>query len=389
MSKDHSLRSLKSLLFTFHATNTIIISFLPLYLKFKGLNGTEIGWVLAIGPLASIFSQPFWGYMSDKYKTIKRMLIICVFGLLISSVIFFQMNGFLAIFIMGAILYFFSSPVGALSDSLAQRRADELRISFGTIRTWGSIGFAFSALVVGGILSSTHISNMGIIYILFGLIMLFIVFRITDVNVESDPVQLKDVNKLIHNKPLIFFLILMMFITITHRANDSFIGLYIAELGGAEGFVGIAWFIGLVSEAIVFATSRYWFRKYHALTFIVIASVIYTFRWFLFAAIDLPIYIIILQVLHGVTFGIFYVAAFEYVTRITPKLLHSTAHLVYYSVFFGVSGIIGSSVGGTVMDVYGGHILYNSMGYLALAGTFCIFVYQFLMPKKEKQITSD
>lgn len=323
--------------------------------------------------------------MSDKYKTIKRMLIICIFGLLISSVIFFQMNGFLTIFLVGAIFYFFSSPVGALSDSLAQRRADELQISFGTIRTWGSIGFAFSALVVGSILSFTHISNMGFIYIIFGLIMLIIALRITDVKVDSEPIQIKDINRLITNKSLIIFLILMMLITITHRANDSFIGLYISELGGAEGLVGIAWFIGLVSEAIVFATARYWFRKYHALTFIIIASIIYTFRWFLFAAMDVPMYIIIMQILHGVTFGIFYVAAFEYVTRITPKLLHSTAHLVYYSVFFGVSGIIGSSVGGTIIDVFGGHTLYYGMGYLALAGTICLAIYHIFNTKKKRE----
>src|SRR5699024_7325091 len=124
------------LLFSFHATNTIILSFLPLYLQYKGLTGTEIGWVLAVGPLASIFSQPFWGYMSDKYKTVKLILLICIVGLLLSSIVFFQMNGLVAILIAGAIFYFFSSPVGGLGDSLVQRRADELGVSFGAIRMW-------------------------------------------------------------------------------------------------------------------------------------------------------------------------------------------------------------------------------------------------------------
>jgi len=90
--KDNSLYSLKLFLFLFHATNTITISFFPLYLKFKGLYGTEIGWVLAIRPYASIISQPFWGYLSDKYKTVKKMLLITVIGMLITSIIFFQLN---------------------------------------------------------------------------------------------------------------------------------------------------------------------------------------------------------------------------------------------------------------------------------------------------------
>src|SRR5690625_4751329 len=111
-----------------------MISFLPLYLSFRGLNGTEIGWVLAVGPLASIVSQPLWGYLSDKYKTVKWMIVICISGLLLSSLVFFQMKHLGKILFVGAILYFFSYPVGALADSLGQRRANDLNISFGTIR---------------------------------------------------------------------------------------------------------------------------------------------------------------------------------------------------------------------------------------------------------------
>src|SRR5699024_12418526 len=107
------------LLFSFHATNTIILSFLPLYLRYKGLNGTEIGWVLAVGPLASIFAQPFWGYMSDKHKTVKRVLLVCIGGLLIRSIFFFQMNTLLSIILMGAIFYFFTTPIGVLGVSLS------------------------------------------------------------------------------------------------------------------------------------------------------------------------------------------------------------------------------------------------------------------------------
>lgn len=160
MPRQQSLIPLKTLLFSFHATNTIMISFLPLYLSFKELNGTKIGWVLAVGPLASIISQPVWGYLSDKYKTVKWMIVICIIGLLCSSLIFFQMEHLQTILLVGAILYFFSSPVGALADSLGQRQADDLNVSFGTIRTWGSLGFAISALLIGELLERIGIQYM-------------------------------------------------------------------------------------------------------------------------------------------------------------------------------------------------------------------------------------
>lgn len=378
LSKSQSLVPLKTLLFSFHATNTIVISFLPLYLRYKGLSGTEIGWVLAIGPLASIFSQPFWGYLSDKYKTVKTMLLLCIVGLLISSVIFFQMNGLIAILIMGAIFYFFSSPVGALGDSLGQRRADELNISFGTIRTWGSIGFATSALIIGELLDRIGVQYMMWPYLFFGIIALLVTFRLTDVKVDNEPIQLNDVKALIKSKPFIIFLFFMMFIMVSHRANDSFIGLYITQLGGSERLVGVAWFIGVISEAAVFALAGFWFRKYHSLIFVIVASILYSLRWFLYSGVNDPMHILLLQVLHGLTFGVFYLAAFDYITRIVPKLLQSTGHLLFYSVMFGISGIIGSLVGGALIDTFSGGTLYFVMGCFALVGTVCLTIYHIL-----------
>src|SRR5699024_6328987 len=183
-------------------------------------------------------------------------------------------------------------------------------------------------------------------------------FKVPDVKGVSDPVQLNDIKKLITNKSFIIFLVLMLFITVTHRANDSFIGLYIAQLGGTEGLVGVGWFVGVMTEALIFATAGFWFRRFRPLVFIIIAGALYTIRWFLFAAVEHPSQIITLQVLHGLTFGVFYTAAFEYVSRILPKFLQSTGRLFFFAMFFGVPGIIGFIAGGTLIASYGVAPLY-------------------------------
>jgi len=379
VAKDESLTPLKMLLFSFHATNTIILSYLPLYLKYKGLTGTEIGWVLAVGPFASIFSQPFWGYLSDKHKTVKLMIQICVVGLLITSILFFQMNTLIAIILMGSVFYFFTSPIGALGDSLAQRSAENMGVPFGSIRTWGSIGFAFSSLIIGAILTRVGVQYMIWPYLFFGVMALLVTFKLPDAKVDSEPIDFSDVKQLILNKPYVVFLVFMLFITITHRANDSFIGLYIDQLGGTESLVGVAWFVGVMSEAAIFAFAGFWFRKLHPLIFISIAGALYTLRWFLFVLVDHPYQIIALQVFHGLTFGIFYTAAFDYVSRIIPKTLQSTGHLVFFATFFGVSGIVGSLVGGAIIDSLGGATLYSWLAWSAFIGTILMIVYH-MMP---------
>src|SRR5690625_2846010 len=346
MSQHQSLTPLKVLLFSFYATNTIIVSFLSIYLQYKGLSGKEIGWVLAMGPLVSIFSQPFWGYMSDKYKTVKRIILLCALMLLITGLIFFQMNELIPILIMGAIFFFFVTPIEPLSDSIAQRRASEVGVTFGTIRSWGAIGFALSSLIVGELLSHIGIQYMIWPYLLFGLIAFFVAFLLKDVNVPSEPVKLKDLSQLIKNIPFLIFLTLIVILMITHNTNDNFIGLYIVELGGSERLVGIAWFVGVISAAIVYFLAGFWFDILHPLLFVIVV-------------------------------GVFFIAAFDYVTRLIPDLLMSTGHLVFFA-FMGVAGIIGSLIGGAIFETFGGPTLYVTLGWIALAGTVLITIYHAL-----------
>src|SRR5690625_6367230 len=99
---------------------------------------------------------------------------------------------------MGAVFFCFTTPIGALSDSLAQRRANHLGVSFGTIRTWGSIGFATSALIIGELLARIGIQYMIIPYLLFGTMALLVVFKLTALKVQSDPIQLTNGKVIIH-----------------------------------------------------------------------------------------------------------------------------------------------------------------------------------------------
>lgn len=381
MATRESLTPLKLLLLSFNAGTALLISYLPLLLEYRGLNATEIGWVLAIGPFTAIFSQPLWGYLSDKFKTVKRILMICILFVIIVSMIFFQMDSLIPLLITASIFYFFSSPIEALSDSMAQRRAIETGITFGSIRSWGALGFAFSSLIVGEILTRIGIQYMIWPYLFFASIALVVIIRLTDVEVSPDPVQLSDAMKLIKNKSFIFFLLIIVVLMVTNAANDYFMGLYIVRLGGSERWVGLAWFIGVMSEATIYATARYWFRKYHPLIFVILAGILFSVRWFLYAKTNSPILIISLQFLHGLTFGIYYIAAFDYITRLIPRLMQSTGHLIFFA-SMGVSGIIGSLVGGNLFNLFGGSRLYFVLGCIALLGTFCMIVYHTILYRR-------
>ncbi|WP_216827829.1 MFS transporter [Alkalihalobacterium elongatum] len=378
MVPNRSIFRLMAYLFFAYSIMTIVISYMPVYFRYHGMTAKELGILLAVGPLASIFAQPFWGYMSDKFKTIKRILLIVVAGTFFATLILFQMNNLVGYTVMMFVLFLFLAPVTALGDSLSQKTALQHKVSFGRIRMWGSLGFATVSLLAG-----YYLTLVGIQHIMFPILVmaiitfLFAVF-LNDVKSTNKPVTILNAVKLGANPKLFMFLIIIIFISITHRTNDTYLGIFITDLGGKESLIGWAWFIGVVSEAIVFFAAAFWFRKFNPLTFLMLSAFLYSIRWFLMGTATLPETLLILQALHGVTFGVFYIAAFQIVSKLVPEELQATGHVLFITTFFGISGIVGAFVGGLVIQSTGVAQLYSYLGYLSIIGFFGLMIYKFV-----------
>ena len=105
-------------LYLLFSSFSIVGFFLPVYFTYKGLDPGQIGTILAGASFVSIFSQPFWGFVSDKQKTVKKILLLTMFGSFVLSIGFFSTSTLLWISIFYFIFAFFSSPLGPLSETL-------------------------------------------------------------------------------------------------------------------------------------------------------------------------------------------------------------------------------------------------------------------------------
>ena len=111
-----------------------------------------------------------------------------------------------------------------------------------------------------------------------------------------------------------------------------------------------------------------------------LAAGMYAVRFLLSGLADRPYELVAVQVLQGVTFVLFYVGAMQYLYAIVPEQWKSTGQTVLTVLFFGVSGIIGSSVGGWIIEAWGGGTLYKGMAAFAALG----FLLSFVLLKKPK-----
>ncbi|MNI59942.1 hypothetical protein D3C73_1151280 [compost metagenome] len=109
-------------------------------------------------------------------------------------------------------------------------------------------------------------------------------------------------------------------------------------------------------------------RKGKELLRITIAAMFYFLRFFISAWITDPHVLAYIQILQLFTFPVFYSAAIQYLYRIVPAEWRATGQTVLALLFFGISGILASYIGGALYGALGGQTLYLSISALSFVG---------------------
>ena len=90
-------------------------------------------------------------------------------------------------------------------------------------------------------------------------------------------------------------------------------------------------------------------------------------RWLLLAIVRAPVGILLLQPLHGITFGLFYVAGVVIIRERAPRAA-ATAAQGLFSAAYALGGVIGMPVSGQIFMRAGAPALYaTAAGIAALA----------------------
>lgn len=366
---------LRSTQFFFYATHALFITFLPLFYQNKGMDPAQIGMIMAVNPLVSIFAQPLWGYASDKVGSIRKILIIVLCGTLMTSFGIYGADHFVLILLSMFVYSIFLTPIQPLLDSMTIQTVKQVNHSYGSVRLWGSLGFCFTAWWTGYVLSGFGLDNMGYLYVALFMLPTLLVFGLRDPAADPGrpPTSLLQASRLLRHRQFAWFMFLVFLTAVPHRLNDSLLGIHISELGGTENQVGQAWMYATLSEAVIFAVMGYVLKRYREMSVLFVTAIIYCIRWWLYAWIDDPAVIVALQFTHGLTFAVFFQTAIQHITYLVPDHLRATGQSLFTAVFIGISGITGSLLGGWLMNSFGGSTMYTVSGCFSLIGAAMFF----------------
>lgn len=382
---------IKGFTFTYYMMMAIVASYFPLYFDYLGYSKTQIGMLYAIGPMVGIFSNITWGYLSDKFQTVKKVMIILFIAQLFLVFIMFQADTFTLLYVLVACFFFFQQPVMALNDSQLLLQVNISKKTYASFRLWGSLGFAFAALFFGMV---TRMFGAGItplislITVGLGLILAFMLTDARGNQAQKNKMDMKDIFKVIGSKTFLIFLLIVIVLSVAHRMNDGFLALHMRELGASDSLVGLAWMASALSEIPMFLFLSKFGHRYKELPLLAFAGFAYALRYCLMSLVSNPIWVLVLQMMHSITFGIFLVTAIRYIQQIVPDQYRSSGQAMFAVAWSGIAGLISGSVGGAIFDSAGSFTLYRIGALLSLLAAVS-FIVMHMQRERQRSIDLD
>ncbi len=320
----------------------------------RHLTGVQIGSIAAVQQINNIIFLPLWGMISDKYG--KRKVFLLLLGISV-----FTLFGFLA---QGGFIYylvfivFFSAlhnPIGSLIDSFALRKANEplVQTTYGKMRLWASVGWAVSSVGTGYLIKYTTISYIfpiaSTILAITWIISFFLLNKKRETTHNIKPGFKTLYSFLIHNKQLLWFFLFIMLYYIFNSPTLMFINLYYNEIGASNSHIGLAFAVQSVFELPFMFFGYKIIAKYGIRNIILFTMFVAAVRMVLYGLTSNPWVAIAIGCTHGITLGLFLIAAIEYTQRLVPTSFKSTGQTLFYT-FLGLGTSVGNILNGYLKD---------------------------------------
>ncbi len=360
---------LRSFMFTLYGTSVLVVSYFPLFYTHLGFSSSQVGYLYSLGPLISILSNLFWSMVSDRLGTIKKILVILLAGQLVTSLLLARATDFSSVMLILSFFYFFYYPVFPLADTMAIKIAQRHGRNFIAIRVFGSLGYAFFALTVGYILRALGSSWSMAVCIVIIIAALILTFWLKDVKRTTEQIPNKDealdpsvkgngLKQILLQKEVLWFFGCVFVLALGHRMNEAFLTISLKQLGAGEEVIGWALLASALSEIPIFFLLSKYGDKFKELPLLAFASLMYALRFYLMSVAHHPDSIIAIQAMHSVSFGVYYVTAVRYITRIIPDHLRATGLAIFTVVWSSVAGLLSGTFGGLIFEEAGRSTFY-------------------------------
>ena len=355
--------------FAYFAFVGAFVPYFPLYLADRGLRAEQIAVVLALPQLTRIFAPGFWGWLADRWRARRAVVVLSCAALAGSFAALPLAPGFAGIALVIALMSVLSAGGLPLVETITLSALAGRSGHYGPIRLWGSVGFIATVLVAGAWLDAGPVGTLPAVLLGLSLAALVTSLALPVGGPANAPHAREAGGKILDAGPVRALIGAGFCMAVAHGALYAFFTLHLEKLGYSGKAIGALWTLGVLAEILVFLYLPALFRRY-SLAWILQASLLAAVLRFLaigWAAEYLPV-LILAQLLHAATFGAYHSASVAAVHRLFPPSAQARGQALFSSLSYGAGGAAGALLAGWGWAWGGATAAFSLSAAAALAG---------------------
>ncbi|WP_394146176.1 3-phenylpropionate MFS transporter [Vibrio atypicus] len=349
----------------------VYLPFWALWFEEQGVSPTDIGLLVGIGFATRCVANMVLTPRIHKVEHLMPALRWLSFAALLFVGFHFFAGGSFWLMALATVLFnLCCGPIVPLSDAMANYYSRLKLLDYGRTRLWGSIAFIAGSTVVGFMVAkfgTDMILYTALVGVLVGLIFSMRSINPMPVTTAEEHAERPKLTELLREIPVVKFLLLVALIQGSHAAYYSFSSIYWKGAGYSEDIIGYLWSLGVVAEVAIFALSKRLFAGWSLRAFFVVAAVGVIVRWGLTASTTMLLALVMIQLLHGVTFAIAHIGAIQYIQNSEPHKMVALQAL-YNAIPLGAFIALMTTLSGWGYEQWGANVFWAmaAMGVLAL-----------------------
>lgn len=361
-------------------------SYQTVYLQEVGFSASQLGLLNALTSGVSIASLAFWGMVSDRIRSLRKVLItVLVGGAVLFALIPAIPTGLpsspLLLLTLIPVVYFFRGSMSPYAENLLVRNANELRLNYGLLRSVGSFLFTAGGLAITALLPLVGVPST---FWLSGVMMIPVVILTLlarEPNVQpaqSVPKEKLDLSQLFRNKSYVAFLVFGFLFYIAANCEASFFPYFIQGVGvPTDRYVVVLSYRAFLE--IPFLLLMVKLRRRFSLGRLVVAAAVLMAVECVFLGLfaNSLMSILLCATFFGLGNGLFIGSSLNYLYELAPSHLKASAQ-AFFSAVSSVAGILGNLLGGLVFDAMGAKPFY-----LFVATLYFLSVGVFLLTQRQ------
>lgn len=334
--------------FAYFAALGVFVPYWTVYLHTaKGYSPIQIGELMAVFMATKVVAPFLWGWLAD--HTGERLRIIrlaSLLGVLCFLGVYRDQGYGWMVAVMAGFGFFWNASLPQF-EALTLNHLGKQVGRYSWIRLWGSIGFI--VMVVG---LPPLLERQGIGRVVDAMLLLFVGIWLSTWLVRDKPHATHAVknNRLreVLRQPAVWILLLACALQQgSHGVYYTFFSIYLEGEGHTRTFIGWMWALGVIAEVVLFLFMHPLIERFGAARLFVLSMFLTALRWIMLGTWvhNVPM-LLLAQVLHAATYGLFHASAIHLVHHQFPGRLQGRGQALYSGLSFGVGGALGSLLSG-------------------------------------------